>query len=476
MPPTPSPQPDRVELRPQAGPQERFAACAADVAIYGGAAGGGKSWALLFEPVYHITNPDFGAVILRRTYPEITNEGGLWDESMRLYPLVGGAPKMGDLSWRFPSGASVSFGHVQHEPDVLKWQGAQVPLFGFDELTHFTEHQFVYLLSRNRSTCGVRPYVRATCNPDAASWVARWVEWYVDPSTGYPIPERAGRVRWFVRDGETLRWFDSQAQAEAAVAGRPAKSFAFIPADLDDNKILQEKDPGYRANLEAQGRVERERLLRGNWLVSAAEGEWPAEYFGRHLWFPEWPHDAREMCVIAWDPSKGVGADFKFGDFQALTVLLRARDDTAPGKFRLYADAHGSQSWPVEEGIDEAIGLCGLWKPDGFVMEVNQFQSLAKTLLLKRAAELGVMLPPIYTIDNRVKKEVRIRRLGSYLEDRILQLRGGSTGARLLAEQLMTFPNGEHDDFPDSLEMGIRTMIRLWNGKPRQSPRKPAGR
>jgi hypothetical protein len=76
-------QPERIELKPQPGPQYDFAACSADVAIYGGAAGGGKSWGILFEPIHHLANPDFGAVLLRRTYPEITNEGGLWDESMK---------------------------------------------------------------------------------------------------------------------------------------------------------------------------------------------------------------------------------------------------------------------------------------------------------------------------------------------------------------------------------------------------------
>lgn len=462
-----TPRIDRVELKPQPGPQYDFAACSADVAIYGGAAGGGKSWALLFEPVRHLGNPNFGAVVLRRTYPEITNEGGLWDESLRFYPFIGGVPKVGDLSWRFPGGASVSFGHVQHEADVLRWQGAQVPLFLFDELTHFTEHQFTYLLSRNRSTCGVKPYVRATCNPDAASWVARWVDWYIDPATGYPIEERAGRVRWFVRDGESLRWADRRADLERAYPGKPAKSFAFFPADLDDNKILEAKDPGYRANLEAQGRVDRERLLKGNWLVSAAEGEWPADYFGRHLYFAAWPTPVhRQVTTIAWDPSKG--ADAKFGDFSALTVLTR------DGQENLYADAVGSQAWPVEEGIDQAIELCRAWDPDGLAIESNQFQSLIRPLLVARAKELGYMLPSLYLIDNRKSKHVRIRRLGDPLRERKLRLKGDSPGARLLAEQLMVFPNGEHDDFPDSLEMALRVMRAIWNdGKAKsQQPRR----
>lgn len=450
-----------VEHRPQPGPQEALAQCSADVALYGGAAGGGKSWSLLLEPLYHVSNPDFGAVIFRRTHPEITNEGALWDQSMRLYPGAGGIPKRGDLSWQFPSGASISFGHMQHEQDVLKWHSSEIALIELDELTTFTEHQFVYMLTRNRSTCGVRPYMRAGCNPDAASWVARWVEWWIDPSTGYPIPERAGRVRWFVRDGETIRWGDSKAALEASYPGLIAKSFTFIPATLESNKKLEERDPGYRANLMAQSRVDRERLLRGNWLISAAEGEWPAEYFGRHLWFGDWPaHENRQMCVIAWDPSKG--SDSKYGDYSAFTILNRYPAQNQHG-YTLCADAVGSQRWPVEEAVDVAIDLMEQWKPDAFVVEVNQFQSLVHSILKARAKELEFMLPTVCTIDNRKKKELRISRLGDKLRERILRLKADSPGARLLAEQLMVFPNGEHDDFPDSLEMGLRTMISRWN-------------
>jgi len=130
----------------------------------------------------------------------------------------------------------------------------------------------------------------------------------------------------------------------------------------------------------------------------------------------------------------------------------------------LFADASGRQRWPVEEAIDVGLELAREWQPDGFAIEVNTFQELIKPMLVRRAKELGVP-PPVYTINNTVKKARRIARLGPYLENRTLRLKGDSTGARLLGEQLMTFPNGDHDDFPDSLEMALRTMIRLWNGK-----------
>jgi hypothetical protein len=68
------------------------------------------------------------------------------------------------------------------------------------------------MLSRNRSVCGVKPYIRATCNPDADSWVAKFIEWWIDPDTGYPIKERSGKKRWMIRRDEALHWADKKTE------------------------------------------------------------------------------------------------------------------------------------------------------------------------------------------------------------------------------------------------------------------------
>lgn len=309
-------------IRPQAGPQETFLASSADIAIYGGAAGGGKTWALLLEPLRHIENPEFGAVFFRRNTTQVRNEGGLWDESSKLYPAIGGSPKEHVLSWSFPSGASISFAHLEHDKTRLNWQGAQIPLICFDELTHFSEVQFWYMLSRNRSMCGVRPYIRATCNPDADSWVARFIAWWIDQETGLAIPERAGVLRWFVRVGDTIIWGDTPEElSEHTMPGEdgtpvpiPPKSMTFIPAKLTDNAALLAADPGYMANLMALSRVERERLLGGNWKIRPAAGL----YFQR-----EWVQmvdavPAGLRIVRGWDlastpPSEGTDPDWTCG-------------------------------------------------------------------------------------------------------------------------------------------------------------------
>lgn len=289
-----------VELKPQPGPQEVFLSTPADIAIYGGAAGGGKSFGILLEGSRHTANKDFGGVIFRRTSPMITNEGGLWDESNKMYPLLDATPKDTDHSWTFPSGAVVSFAHLQHEKNVLDWQGSQICFLGFDELTHFTEKQVFYMLSRNRSVCGVNPYVRATTNPDAESWVADFIAWWIDqreflpgggrnPRYGLPIPERSGVLRWFMRVGDELKWADSLDEllpyfenikkslpVDIQATARPEdfiKSATFIASNVYDNKKLLESNPQYLANLLALPLVERERLLGGNWKVKASAGK-----------------------------------------------------------------------------------------------------------------------------------------------------------------------------------------------------------
>ena len=262
-------------IRPQKGPQEKFLATSADIAVYGGAAGGGKTYAILMEPLRYMSTRGYRSVIFRKNYTQITASGGLWDESMEMYSDIAGATsfKTPKFRWNFRNKAAVFFDYLWRDDDVLKWQGSQITFIGFDELTHFSERQFFYMLSRNRSTCGVKPYVRATCNPDADSWVAKFISWWIDQETGYPIPERSGKIRYMARVEDDIIWADSRAElAERGIEKDKIKSVTFIASTLNDNKILMEKDPSYRANLESLPLVERERLLHGNWKIKPAAG------------------------------------------------------------------------------------------------------------------------------------------------------------------------------------------------------------
>lgn len=271
-----------IDLEPQEGPQTTFLETEADIAIYGGAAGGGKSFGILLDFLRHYKNEDAGAVCFRRTMPQVKNEGGLWDTSIELYSKVNATPIESKSKWEFPSGARIKFSHLEYDKTVLNYQGSQIPVIYFDELTHFTEKQFFYLLSRNRSTSGVNPYMRATTNPDVDSWVRKFIDWWIDPETGFPIIKRAGVIRYFYRVEGRIYWSESRKELMrrfprlAKLA--PPKSVTFIPSKLEDNQILMKKDPSYLANLLAQSAVEKARLLDGNWNIRPTAGN----IFKRH--------------------------------------------------------------------------------------------------------------------------------------------------------------------------------------------------
>lgn len=275
-----------LRLRPQKGYQEKFLSSPADIVIGGGAAGVGKTYSLLFDFPRYKDVPGWGGVIFRRTSPQIRNEGGLWDTSATIYPYLAFAPRESVLEWYYPkNGCTLKFSHLEHEKNVYDWQGAQIPFIGFDELTHFSEKMFFYLLSRNRSTCGIKPYVRATCNPDPESWVAKLVEWWIDQVTGFPIPERDGVIRWFIKNKEDYIWGDTAEEViekswyfledlvnESGLDPKDfLKSITFISGSIYDNKELLNSNSAYLSNLLSQDEQTQLQLLHGNWKISISD-------------------------------------------------------------------------------------------------------------------------------------------------------------------------------------------------------------
>lgn len=270
-----------IIIRPQQGKQELFLRSPADICIYGGAAGGGKTFAILLECLRHIHNSRFEAVIFRQSRPQIMNAGGLYNTSQEIYPYLNATSVLTpNVQWRFKSGAKVTFAHMFYEKEKYNWQGSQIPLLIFDELTHFTESQFFYLFSRNRSTCGVKPYIRATCNPDSESWVAKFIEWWIDPVTGYADESKCGRIRYFIRRNNFIHWADTRKelyekfQLFTPEEQEDVKSVSFISAKLTDNRILMKHNPGYLGSLKAMSEFDQEQLLNGNWKIRQAAGNY----------------------------------------------------------------------------------------------------------------------------------------------------------------------------------------------------------
>lgn len=191
--------------------------------------------------------------------------------------------RKGDASWEFRDKdgvpkSKVSFAHIERKEELEKLQGSQICAIFFDELTHFERDVFFYLLSRNRSSCGVKPFMRATCNPDANSWVADFISWWIDQDTGYAIPERSGVKRWFIRRGDEITWADTRQELiEQFDLKTPEelvepKSVTFIASSIYDNQELLKTNPQYLGNLKALATIERERLLYGNWKIKPSAG------------------------------------------------------------------------------------------------------------------------------------------------------------------------------------------------------------
>lgn len=271
--------PDDVVIAPQPGPQTMYLASKADITIYGGAAGGGKTRGTLMFPLKHIVRSPakgFRMVIFRRTYNLIMQAGSIWDESFQIYPYVGGVSTESPTpTWRWNThDIEITFSHMQYHPkDTYAKKGMQAELIAFEELTEFEKAQFFYMASRNRSRCGVKPQMIATTNPEYDSWVREFLSPWIDPD--YPDRAESGEIRYFVRgDDDVVRWLAKGETHPDAI------SCTFIAASLDDNPALKANDPSYERRLNALPLVERLKLKYGDWFARKVAGK----VFKKH-WF-----------------------------------------------------------------------------------------------------------------------------------------------------------------------------------------------
>ena len=259
---------NNVIFAPNEGPQTEFLAAAETDVLYGGAAGGGKSYAMLVDPLRYAHREAHRALILRRSMPELRE---LIDKSRELYPKAFPGCKYREVEklWNFPSGAKIEFGFLERDADVYRYQGQAYSWIGFDEITHLpTEFSWNYLASRLRTTDReIIPYMRCTANPGGVG--AHWVKKrYIDPC----IPDTSFEGE----DGLTRK---------------------FIPARLEDNPYLAE-DGRYEQMLKALPPTQRRQLLEGNWDVN--EGAAFTEFtVDQHVISPF-------QIPIHWDRVKGI--------------------------------------------------------------------------------------------------------------------------------------------------------------------------
>lgn len=291
--------------------------------LYGGAAGGGKSDALLCEALRQIHIPNYKGIIFRKTYPQLTD---LISRSQDIYKAVCRGAKYNTTKkcWKFPSGATIFFGNMQHTKDRVNYQGRAYDFIGFDELTQFTWEEYSYLFSRNRPTGpGTRVYIRATANPGGIghAWVKERFITAAPPET--PIRE----------EGTVL---NPNGQAIKVVRTR-----IFIPSSVFDNEKLLENDPRYLDNLAMLPEAERQALLYGSWDSFSGQvfREWrnnPEHYKDR-----KWTHVVEPFRIPShWKIYRG----FDFGYAKPFSVAWYAVDEQ--GKIYRIKEYYGCTGEP----------------------------------------------------------------------------------------------------------------------------------
>ncbi len=225
--------------------QKAFLDAREEEVLFGGAAGGGKSYGQLIDALlYALTYPRSKQLILRRTYQEL--EKSLIRVSLSLFPRAYYTYHATGHTGRFSNGSLIDFGYCATENDVFQYQSAEYDVIRFDELTHFTEFQYLYLISRVRGTNGYPKQIKSSTNPGGIghAWVkAR----FIDPAP----PETP-----FTAEGSTTR--------------------VFLPSRIDDNTFLMRADPAYKTRLLALPEREQRALLHGDWNIF--EGQYFTEF------------------------------------------------------------------------------------------------------------------------------------------------------------------------------------------------------
>lgn len=281
--------------------------------FYGGAAGGGKSDALLMAGLEYVDVKGYSALLVRRTYADLAKQGALMDRTKEWLTGSGASWNEQKKLWTFPSGAKLSFGYMETENDKYQYQGAEFQYIGVDELSQLTRTQYLYLFSRLRRLADVNIPIRMRAGSNPGGVGGSWVKERFIPDEF--TPEQATEERVWQKD------------AVDEETGEEIKRF-FVPARLDDNPHLDQKE--YDLSLRELDPVERAQLRRGDWHITV-RGDilfmWDERYhvitwqqfakvFGAdHIplhWklgvFQDWGTTEEHPCVTKWFATAGENA------------------------------------------------------------------------------------------------------------------------------------------------------------------------
>lgn len=337
-----------VMFKPASLKQELFLNSDVFLTVYGGAAGSGKSYMGLMRFLRYVDDPLFAGYVFRKNATDMKGGGGLFQTAVRMFmayePAITYTKQ--PMCIMFPSGATINFTGLDGDSGMDSIQGIEISAAMLDEATHFKEEEVMWIMSRLRGKVSMEPCMWLTCNPDPDSFLCQWLEPnYLYPRgskydgelvEGRPDPRLDGSLLYFLRgDGDKMIWArDRDAMIEEHKgnyikdkSGNTTcnpRSFRFISATCLDNPPLLEANPNYISTLAALPRVNRERLLHGNWYAREEEAGY---------WKREWceivplPPQSVFKRVRCWDIAGTLKTESNPDpDWTASVLMSRARD------------------------------------------------------------------------------------------------------------------------------------------------------
>lgn len=305
-------------IQPQSKFQSDYLNSSAKILVVGGAAGSSKSYIGLMRHLRWAEDPNYRGFCIRKNSTAIMKSGGLFQEAVKLYSLYDPKIKIKtkDQKIVFSSGAEVSFSHYENRNAAQLYQGLQLSNCFYDEASHAEEEDIWWLFSRLRTDADVTPSIWLSCNPDPDSYLFEWVKWWLYDETsdkhGLPDPEKNGVTRYLIRQGGVIFWGDSPEELKERYGEHVFPiSFQVLLGTIYDNPTLMRNQPEYLHALEALPKVDRARLLLGDW-TARAEG---SGYFKREWMIEELddpPHNEIVKTVRVYDLAGTLKSDLNY--------------------------------------------------------------------------------------------------------------------------------------------------------------------